>query len=104
MVAGQKRSKSEQAMNTVNASESVQAHVQWSWNAPEEADERASAVEAVDALLALADGWLENAALEIRLGTFDRERFTEAPMSLLDSYHLLCADVSSGVRIAPRTA
>jgi hypothetical protein len=88
-------------MNIVNASEFVKAHLRWSWDAPEEADERASTTEVVAALFALTRGWLEIAALEVRLGIYDRETLTEASMCPREPFHLLRADSAFDVRVDP---
>jgi hypothetical protein len=60
----------ERAINIVNASEAAKSHIRWNWDAPEDADEHASATEAITALLALTRGWFEIAPLEARLGIF----------------------------------
>jgi hypothetical protein len=88
-------------MNIVNASEFVKSHIRWNWDAPEDADEPASATEAINSLLALTRGWLEIAALEVRLGIFDRVSLTDASMSPREPFHLLKAASSSNVRVAP---
>lgn len=87
-------------MNIVEASESPQLHVRWTWEAPENADEQASASEAVAAVFALADGWLDIVAIEVRLGLYDREIFTEASLRPSAPFHLLRRDPSS-VRVDP---
>jgi hypothetical protein len=88
-------------MNIVNASEFVKAHFRWRWDAPEEADERASTTEAIAALFALTREWLEIAALEVRLGIYDRETLVEASMSPREPFHLLRANSAFNVRVDP---
>lgn len=88
-------------MNIVNASESVKTHIRQIWEAPEDADERAAASEAVAALFALAGGWLDIVALEIRLGLYDRETCTEAGMRPGEPFHLLRAESVQNVRVNP---
>lgn len=53
-------------------------HLWLEWHAPEGSDQRANGTEAVDALFALVDGWMEILALEVRLGCYDRDIYTEA--------------------------
>jgi hypothetical protein len=88
-------------MNIVNASEFVKAHFRWKWDAPEQADERASTTEAIAALFALTREWFEIVALEIRLGIYDRETLTEASMCPREPFHLLRADSVFNVRVDP---
>jgi hypothetical protein len=88
-------------MTTVNASEFVKAHARWIWEAPENVDERATAIEAVETLFALATGWIDIAALEIRLGFHDRETLTEARTRPNDPFQLLSAQPLLPVRVKP---
>ena len=88
-------------MSIVDASEAPQAHIRWTWETPENADERAVAAEAVTALFALANGWLDIVALEVRLGLYDREIFTEASTRPRDPLHLLRRDSAPNVRVKP---
>lgn len=88
-------------MNTVEASESPQTHIRWNWEAPENADEHATAAEAVAALFALTDGWLDIVGIEIRIGLYDHEIFTEASLRPSAAFHLLRLDSSPNVRIDP---
>jgi hypothetical protein len=88
-------------MNIVEASESPQTHIRWSYEAPENADEQAVASEAVAALFALADGWLDIVALEIRIGLYDHDTLTEASLRPSAPFHLLRRDSDSDVRVDP---
>lgn len=88
-------------MTTVNASEFVKTHIRWLWEAPEDADERVVATEAIMALLAIAEGWLDIVALEVRLGLYDHETFTEAETRLPEPFHLLQVEPSGDVRVKP---
>src|SRR4051812_9021782 len=88
-------------MNIVEASESPQTHIRRNWEAPENADEREVASEAVAALFALADGWLDVVSLEIRIGLYDHETFTEGSLRPNAPFHLLRRDSQFDVRIDP---
>lgn len=88
-------------MSIVNASEFVKTHIRWTWETSENANERAIMTEAVTALFALADGWLDVVAVEIRLGIYDSETFTEASTRPPAPFHLLRADSAVNVRVEP---
>jgi|ERR1044071_8182902 hypothetical protein len=88
-------------MIIANASEFVKAHTRWIWEAPEHADERTVAVEAVAAVFDAAGGWLDIAALEARIGLYDHEIFTEADTRPKDAFHLLRSQSIEHVRIKP---
>jgi hypothetical protein len=86
-------------MTIANASESVKAHVWLRWEAPEDADERTNAHAAVAAVFALAGTWLELAAVEARIGLYDRTIFTEGSIMPREPYHILRS--SSNARVTP---
>jgi len=92
-------------MGNVNASESVKAHVRWTWEALDGATEREIAQQAVAAIFRVAEGWLEIVALEARLGLVDREAFIEADQPA-NPFQLLLEAGRDGVRVTPmyRTA
>jgi hypothetical protein len=88
-------------MNIVEASEAPQTHIRRNWEARENADEHEVASEAIAALFALADGWLDIVSLEIRIGLYDNDTFTEASLRPTAPFHLLRRDSQSEVRVDP---
>jgi hypothetical protein len=88
-------------MSIVNASEFVKTHIRWIWEAPDDEDERVVAAEAVTALFALAEGWIDIIALEARLGLYDHEILTEAQLRPPEPFHLLHVQPSGEARIKP---
>jgi hypothetical protein len=77
-------------MKTASAGDGPLVHLAFEWDFPEGDDQRSTAREAVDALFALAEGWIEVLGLEIRLACYDRETLGEAAkVDLARPYHLL---------------
>jgi hypothetical protein len=88
-------------MSIVNASEFVKTHIRRTWEAAEDANERTVAAEAVAAVFAAADGWLEVVALEASLGFYDREIFTEAADRPQQPWQLIRLQGADQVRVKP---
>lgn len=89
-------------MNTANASEFVKTHIRYVWEAPESADERTVATEAVAALYSIASGWIDILALEARIGFYDQRVLTEAQARPAEPYHLLRSTAVGDTRIKPQ--
>ena len=85
-----------------HTSDHVAEHLRLEWTAPDGADERAVAAEAIAALGAFVGSWFEPLAIEVRLGCYDREIFTEGDASLPNAHHLLMREpLPAGVEIRP---
>ncbi len=76
-------------IKTASAGDGPALHLALEWDFPEGGDQRSNAREAVDALFAVAEGWIEVLGLELRLGCYDRETLGEADVDPLRPYHLL---------------
>ena len=90
---------------TVRSEERPIERLRLEWEAPEHADERATAGESVGALFAFAGAWLEPLAIEARVGCYNRETFSEGKPPPASPFHLLVAEPRPAeVRIQPAYA
>jgi len=88
-------------MKTATTGDYSKEYHRLEWPSPEGANQRVDADAAIDALFTLIDGWLEILALEVRVGCYDRETYTEASeLRPPQPYHLLVHEPRpSGVSI-----
>lgn len=87
---------------TARAEERPIERLRLEWEAPDGADERAVAAEAIAALFSVAGAWLDPLAIELRVGCYDREIFTEGKLRPDQPFQLLVHEPRPAeVRIKP---